>query len=96
MYRIPTLPLRQEVETKPVLKQAALASRQLAELKGIAQTIPNENILINCLKVNAVHSASERLTKRTLNFSVAATVVPVDSVNNFGFQLHNTYICTVN
>lgn len=34
MYQIPTLPLKQDVETKAVLKQAAKAHRRLAELKG--------------------------------------------------------------
>lgn len=43
------LPLTIDVETKQVLKQVALAHRYLAELKGIAATIPNEQILISTL-----------------------------------------------
>ncbi|HNI98570.1 MAG TPA: Fic family protein [Leptospiraceae bacterium] len=46
---IPELPLQEDVETKAVLKQASLAHRRLAELKGISKTIPNQAILINTL-----------------------------------------------
>lgn len=48
-YQIPPLPLSYDFETKAVLKQVSETNRRLAELKGIAQTIPNENILINTL-----------------------------------------------
>lgn len=45
-YNVPELPLPYDFETKAVLKQASSAHRRLAELKGVALTIPNENILI--------------------------------------------------
>ena len=48
-YHIPFLPLPYDLETKAVLKQLVLSNKKLAELKGLAQTIPNENILINTL-----------------------------------------------
>lgn len=48
-YDIPLLPLPYDFETKEVLKQVNSANRRLAELKGIALTIPNENILISTL-----------------------------------------------
>ncbi|MDY3090533.1 MAG: Fic/DOC family N-terminal domain-containing protein [Porphyromonas sp.] len=48
-YNIPLLPLSYDFETKEVLKQVNSANRRLAELKGIALTIPNENILISTL-----------------------------------------------
>ena len=48
-YTIPTLPLPYDLETKEVLKQVNRANRKLAELKGVAQTIPNERILISSL-----------------------------------------------
>lgn len=47
MYIIPTLPLKQDIETKVVLKQLAQSHRRLAELKGAVKTMPNESILIN-------------------------------------------------
>jgi hypothetical protein len=36
-------------ETPPILKRLAAASRQLAELKGVAASIPHQGILINTL-----------------------------------------------
>lgn len=48
-YNIPNLPLGFDFETKAILKQANEANRRLAELKGIAQTIPNENILLSTI-----------------------------------------------
>lgn len=42
IYHIPSLPLQHDLETKAVLKQLAKANRCLAELKGVAATIPNE------------------------------------------------------
>lgn len=57
-YKIPTLPLKQDVETKPVLKRVAAAHRRLAELKGVARTIPNEQILINTLTLQEAKDSS--------------------------------------
>ncbi len=48
-YPIPTLPLKFDLETKEVLRQLTRASRALAELNGVAQKIPNENILLSSL-----------------------------------------------
>lgn len=52
------LPPTPELETKAVLKQAAIAHRYLAELKGIAATIPNEQILINTLTLQEARDSS--------------------------------------
>lgn len=57
-YTIPILPLKQDVETKPVLKRVATAHRRLAELKGVARTIPNEQILINTLTLQEAKDSS--------------------------------------
>lgn len=43
-HSIKTLPLQQELESRAVLKAMAAAHRRLAELKGVARTIPNETI----------------------------------------------------
>lgn len=40
-YHIPHLPLPFDIETKAVMKQLISANRKLAELRGVAQTIPN-------------------------------------------------------
>ena len=39
-YIIPSLPLDYELETKPILKQLARSHQKLAELKGLARSIP--------------------------------------------------------
>lgn len=57
-YKIPELPLKQDVETKAVLKRAAAAHRRLAELKGVARTIPNERILIDTLTLQEAKDSS--------------------------------------
>lgn len=48
-YQIPTLPLDFDFETKNILRQLSKSNRRLAELKGVALTIPNENILLSSL-----------------------------------------------
>jgi len=57
-YQIPNLPLRYDLETKEVLKQLSMASRKLAELKGVAITIPNERILISTLTLQEAKDSS--------------------------------------
>ena len=59
MYQIPTLPLQCDLETKRILKQLNQANRSLAELKGIAPTIPNEGILISTLTLQEARTSSE-------------------------------------
>ena len=56
LYRFPP---DLDLETKPVLKAATVAHRYLAELKGLAHTIPNEAILINTLSLQEAKDSSE-------------------------------------
>lgn len=53
------LPNNVEYETKPVLKKLAGAHRALAELKGVALTIPRQEILINTLALQEAKDSSE-------------------------------------
>lgn len=57
-YIIPTLPLPYDLETIAVLKQVNKANKKLAELKGVAQTIPNEQILISSLTLQESRDSS--------------------------------------
>lgn len=52
------LPLKQDIETKKVLKKLASAHRALAELKGIVSSIPNSTILINTLGLQEAKDSS--------------------------------------
>jgi Fic family protein len=46
-------------DTPSILKQLASSSRQLAELKGVASSIPNQGILINTLGLREAKDSSE-------------------------------------
>ena len=58
-YDIPDLPIPYDLETKDILKQLTKSHRRLAELKGIAQTIPNNQILISTLTLQEAKDSSE-------------------------------------
>ncbi|MGH9694371.1 MAG: Fic family protein, partial [Bryobacteraceae bacterium] len=45
-------------ETRDILKKVATASRKLAELKGLAASIPNQNILVNTLTLQEAKDSS--------------------------------------
>ena len=46
-------------ETAAILKRVASASRRLAELKGLATSIPRQSILINTLTIQEAKDSSE-------------------------------------
>lgn len=52
------LPLERDVENRVILKKAAKAHQALAELKGAANAIPNESILINTLSLQEAKDSS--------------------------------------
>lgn len=52
------LPLNKEIESKIVLKKIVSANRALAELKGIAKSVPNQSILINALALQEAKDSS--------------------------------------
>lgn len=58
-YNIPSLPLNFDIESKDILRQVNRANRALAELKGIAATMPNETILISTLTLQEAKDSSE-------------------------------------
>lgn len=59
VYNIPILPLGDNLETPNVLKKAIIANRALAELKGVAQTMPNQALLISTLSIQESKDSSE-------------------------------------
>jgi Fic family protein len=52
------LPIIREVESKAVLRKAALAHMALAELKGVISSIPNEHILLETLTLREARESS--------------------------------------
>jgi len=58
MSEIALLPPAQDIETKAVLKKTSEAHRYLAELKGVAASIPNQNMLIDTLSLQEARESS--------------------------------------
>lgn len=81
-YNIPQLPLPYDLETKAVLKQLNRANMKLAELRGIAHTIPNEHILISTLTLQEAKDSSE----------VENIVTTQDDLYKAGLSLHESLI----
>lgn len=57
-YQIPYLPLSIDLETKTVLKKAKDARAALAELKGVAKSMPNQAILVSTLSLQEAKDSS--------------------------------------
>jgi Fic family protein len=58
-HALKKLPLQKSIETQKVLKKAIQANRALAKLNGVAQIIPNSQILINSLALREAKDSSE-------------------------------------
>lgn len=58
-YKIPSLPLDFDFETIGILKALNLATRSLAEVKGLAGVIPNQGILIDTLFLQEAKDSSK-------------------------------------
>jgi len=52
-------PKRERIETIAILKQESKAAVALAELKGLAKTLPNQHILINSIVLKEAKASSE-------------------------------------
>ena len=55
---LPRLPHLGDVETKVVLKKLVNAHQALAELKGVAASMPNQDILISTLALQEAKASS--------------------------------------
>ena len=58
-YQIPDLFTLGEIESKAVLKACNTAHQALGELKGVVQTMPNQNILLGTLPLQEAKESSE-------------------------------------
>jgi Fic family protein len=56
---LPSLPPRQDIETKPVLKACIAARASLAELRVSGELIPNQAVLINSIPLLEAQASSE-------------------------------------
>ena len=53
------LPIKKDIETKEILRATISAHKTLAELKGIANSLPNQQIVINNLVLQEAKDSSE-------------------------------------
>jgi Fic family protein len=56
---LPLLPPKADLESKAILKKAIAANRELAELKGAGDAIPNQSILVNSIVLQEARLSSE-------------------------------------
>ena len=56
---LPLLPPETDLESKAILKKAIAANRELAELKGAGDAIPNQAILLNSIVLQEARLSSE-------------------------------------
>ena len=112
VYDIPELPLGFDFETKAVLRQLNKANKRLAELKGVALTIPNENIWLSSLvrqealdssAVENIVTTSDDLYRADLNFKGGIVNAATKEVLNYrqamqrGFDLvRHNHLLTLN
>ena len=101
-YTITELPLPDlnQLETRAVLKKTAEAHRYLAELKGVAGSIPNEAILINTLALQEAKDSSEienivtthdELYKANLNVEATLSIATKE-VQDYAFALRKGFM----
>ena len=101
-WELMELPLKIDLETRQILKSLPSAHAALAELKGIASTIPNQNILINTLGLQEAKDSSaieniitthDDLYKSELNFE-AIKPLNAKEVQNYISALKKGYELT--
>jgi len=76
------LPLQKNPETQKVLKKAIKANRALAKLNGVAQIIPNSQILINSLALREAKDSSGIENIITTHDELFRAGIDINSVTN--------------
>ena len=89
------LPLTIELETKKVLKSLPSAHAALAELKGLASTIPNQNILINTLGIQEAKDSSAIENIITTYDDLYKSELNRDSIKSLNAKEVQNYISAV-
>ncbi|MCX6280862.1 MAG: Fic family protein [Bacteroidetes bacterium] len=89
-WEVDLLPPESDLETRKVLKKLPSVHRALAEMKGIAGTIPNQAILLNTLGLQEAKDSSaveniitthDELFKAGLNFAGSLTIAAKEVQN---------------
>ena len=91
-WELKELPLSTDLETKRILKSLPSAHAALAELKGIASTIPNQSILINTLGLQEAKDSSAIENIITTHDDLYKSELNLDSFNNLNAKEVQNYI----
>jgi len=86
------LPLDWDIETKKVLKSLPSAHAALAELKGIASTMPNQSILINTLGLQEAKDSSAIENIITTHDDLYKSELNLDSYKSLNAKEVQNYI----
>ncbi|MCK4920696.1 MAG: Fic family protein [Bacteroidales bacterium] len=91
-WELAELPLIIDLETKKVLKALPSAHAALAELKGIASTIPNQSILINTLGLQEAKDSSAIENIITTHDDLYKSELNLDSFKSLNAKEVQNYI----
>lgn len=91
-WKLSELPLNFDIETKKILKSLPYAHAALAELKGIATNIPNQNILINTLGIQEAKDSSAIENIITTHDDLYKSELNLDSVKSLNAKEVQNYI----
>lgn len=90
--KVTSLPLEFDLETRAVLKSLPSAHAALAELKGIASTIPNQTILINTLGLQEAKDSSAIENIITTHDDLYKSELNLDSFKSLNAKEVQNYI----
>lgn len=91
-WKLSELPLPVDLETKRILKSLPSARAALAELKGIASTIHNQNILINTLGLQEAKDSSAIENIITTHDDLYKSELNLDSFKSLNAKEVQNYI----
>jgi Fic family protein len=91
-WKLTELPLNSDIESKRVLKSLPLAHASLAELKGIASTIPNQTILLNTLGLQEAKDSSAIENIITTHDDLYKSELNLDKFNSLNAKEVQNYI----
>lgn len=94
-WKLEHLPLNIDFETKKILKSLPAAHFALAELKGIASSIPNQNILINTLGLQEAKDSSEIENIITTHDDLYKSELNLDVLKSLDAKEVQNYICAL-
>ena len=94
-WKLKKLPLDKDIETKNVLKSLPSAHATLAELKGIASKIPNQNILINTLGLQEAKDSSAIENIITTHDDLYKSELNLDSFTSLNTKEVQNYVAAM-